>query len=306
MQVEVETEKDFEAFWKEYNDLLVFTKKPDKGRKAEDFLYKNIKAEHHDTIAKDLKILRFVKDTDIDKFDSRIRGKFKSLAGRVLKEYNAEIHTVEAFKIPTDYPVVPMIDFHLKKPQAIGFYTCDPQGRNFVIDEVWENLSPEEVADAIIRRKGGKVWNITEAFIDPLSKGDVGYLKNRYGDVEDSFSIIKKKLAMHEIYLDVASKDKDSGLRNVKTWLCGPNKMPVLFFFDTLNEPSAYGHFFEIMRYVYDDEGKPIKENDHFMENLYRYTLTGNKYVPLEDQLSEEELEDRKGERKTASSVTGY
>jgi len=29
---------------------------------------------------------------------------------------------------------------------------------------------------------------------------------------------------------------------------------------------------------VFDDDGKPAKENDHFMENFYRYSLTGVKY----------------------------
>ena len=31
-------------------------------------------------------------------------------------------------------------------------------------------------------------------------------------------------------------------------------------------------------RWVFDDKGKPAKENDHFMENAYRFQLTGTKY----------------------------
>jgi hypothetical protein len=71
----------------------------------------------------------------------------------------------------------------------------------------------------------------------------------------------------------VASKDKESGIQNIKTWLRGPNGMPTVYIFDTCER-----HFFEVQRWVFDDNGKPMKENDHFMENFYRYTLTGAKY----------------------------
>lgn len=284
--------KEFEAFWKEYIDLLVFTKKPDKGRKAEQFLYDNIDGKFHDVISRDLKILRFVKDTDIDKFYTRIHGKFKSLVGRVLKHYNVDKHMCEAFDIPTDWLVEVQIDFHLGTPQAISYYTADPQQRNFVIREIWDNLSAEEISDDIIRCKLGKTWNIKEAYIDPLSKGDVGYLKNRFGKhIEDSFSILKNKLKKHGIKLDVASKDKDSGIKNLERWLEGPNKMPTLFYFDTLNQSPNYGHFHELQRWIYDENMKPAKEFDHFMECDYRHTLTGFKwkepdkpYVPTPPQ----------------------
>ncbi len=76
-----------------------------------------------------------------------------------------------------------------------------------------------------------------------------------------------------------ASKDKDSGIRNIKTMLVGANKMPTLFFFNSLpSYDGAYGNLYEINRWIYYEDGKPAKVNDHFMENLYRYTLTGIKY----------------------------
>ena len=224
-------------------------------------------------------IKNFEKDIPADQRLARIEGGWLQLIGKVLKEFNKDIHIIDGFKIPPDWPVTPFIDIHLNKPQAISFYTVDKYGRRYVIDEIWENLSPEEIADEIIKRKVKNTWNIDTVFIDPLAKGDSAYIKNRGLMIEDSFTIIANKLANYQIQLLGASKDKNSGIRNIKTWLCGVNKMPLLFFFNTLpSYNGAYGHLYEINRWVYDKEGKPAKEMDHFCENLYRYTLTGIKY----------------------------
>jgi hypothetical protein len=55
--------------------------------------------------------------------------------------------------------------------------------------------------------------------------------------------------------------------------LKGPNNLPTLYIFDTCER-----FIYEVKRWVYDDDGKPIKENDHSMENAYRYTLVGNRW----------------------------
>ena len=216
---------------------------------------------------------KFIKDIDPEDVPPRVFGQFKSLVGRVLKEFEENVHKVQSFKVPTDWPVVPMIDFHLSTPQAISYWACDPQDRTFCVAETWENISSGGIADDIIRKiKGGML--IRNAFIDPLSKGDTQYMKNQLGtDIEDAYTTISNKLAKHGITLHVASKDKTSGIKNVKDRLRGPNLMPTTYIFDTCER-----HLHEVQRWVYDDKGKPAKENDHFMENWYRYTLTGTKY----------------------------
>ena len=114
-------------------------------------------------------------------------------------------------------------------------------------------------------------------YIDPLSKGDTAYMKNRAGDsLRDSFSIIQERFEDHGIELHVASKDKDSGIRNIWSALEGPNEMATYYVFDTCER-----HLFEIFRWVYDKEGKPAKEFDDMMENWYRATLTGLEYEEL-------------------------
>jgi hypothetical protein len=208
---------------------------------------------------------------------ARIDGKWLVLAGLVWR-FNADVHLIDDFELPTDWPVVPMIDFHPALPQAIAFFATDPVGFHYAIKQVWKHLSPEATADVIIRAKMGG-WRIEDVFIDPLSKGDTAYVKNRFGDVPDSFSVIKDRLSGHGITLHVATKDKSSGILNVEKMLQGPNGRPVLFFFRTLiDSVHEEGLVWEIQRWNYDENNKPRDENDHFMENLYRYSLVGNKY----------------------------
>ena len=78
--------------------------------------------------------------------------------------------------------------------------------------------------------------------------------------------------------LNAASKDKESGVRNLTNWLEGVNKLPTLYFFDTCKM-----HIHQIQRWVYDENNLPKKENDDFPENLYRYTLLNPQYIPLHE-----------------------
>jgi hypothetical protein len=50
--------------------------------------------------------------------------------------------------------------------------------------------------------------------------------------------------------------------------------MPSLFFMEKCKR-----HIHEAMRWIYDKDGLPQKENDHMMENLYRSTLSGTRYT---------------------------
>jgi len=266
-----------EAQSQEFFDLLLYENKErerpveDKGAKAEKYLEKVV--NNLDKIS-ELKILKFIKDIDPADVPPRVFGQFKSLVGRVLKGFEDDIHVIEPFDIPTDWPVVPMIDFHLNVPQAVSYWTVNPQGINYCIGEFWDNTDGGGISDDIIRKTKRFGWDITDAYIDPLSKGDTAYMKNRYGsDLQDTFSIIEGKLSSHGITLHVASKDKESGIRNIQTWLFGPNKLPTMYVFS-----NCARFLYEVKRWVFDDDGKPIKENDHMMENAYRYTLVGNAY----------------------------
>lgn len=264
----------------EFFDLLLYenaekkTPVVDKGRGSERYLESLISVDKYQDIGK-LKILKFIKDIDPSDVPPRVFGQFKSLVGRVLKEFDLNIHRVKTFEVPTDWPVTVMIDFHLSTPQAISYWAVNRQDIHYCVREVWKNLSADEIADDIIKAEKAFGWNIQNVYIDPLSKGDTAYMRNMLGtNIRDTYSIIEEKLSEHGMTLHVASKDKDSGIKNIQTWLKGVNGLPTCYIFEDCER-----HFYEVSRWVFDDNGKPAKDGfDHFMENWYRYTLTGAKY----------------------------
>lgn len=212
---------------------------------------------------------------------ARVDGGWLNLVGLVWGGFDKEVHIIDPFEIPTDWPVVPLVDYHPSHEIAIGYYAVDPFDRIYVIEESYGHMSPENVRDDIVRKMISNAWRISDAFIDPLSKGDMAYVKNRGLDVPDTFSVLKEGLWKHGVELHVATKDKASGIRNVENMLEGPNSMPTLFFFRSLDKIEKEGHLWEIVRWTYGDDNKPKDENDHFMENLYRMTLTGVKYSKM-------------------------
>ena len=255
-----------------YDDPVRKTPVSDRGLAAEKYLEKIVVSARLDEIS-GLKILKFIKDIDPSDVPPRVFGEFKALVGRVLKKFDDNVHLIEPFEVPTDWPVVPMIDFHLSTPQAVSYWTVNKQDIHYCIGEMWKNCNAEEIGDNIIR-KAKLGWNIEDAYIDPLSKGDTAYMRNALGtDIKDTFTILDEKLSAHGITLHVASKDKTAGIKNIETRLEGPNRMPTVYIFN-----DCVRHIFEVKRWVYDDDGKPVKENDHMMENWYRFTLTGTRY----------------------------
>lgn len=267
---DAEKEKFFELLL--YDDKEKGKYVTDRGNRAETYLEGILPLEKHALIS-NLKILKFIKDIDPSDVPPRVFGEFKSLVGRVLKEFDSDIHVIKPFEVPTDWPVTVMVDFHLSTPQAISYWAVDKRDCRYCVGETWKHLSANGIADDIIRHARAG-YRIEKAFIDPLSKGDTAYMRNQLGvDIEDAFTTISNKLAEHGITLYVASKDKVSGIRNIQEWLKGPNGMPTCYVFDNCER-----HLYEVRRWVYDDNGLPQKENDHFMENFYRFTLTGAKY----------------------------
>jgi hypothetical protein len=226
----------------------------------------------------DMQIERFIQDIPEDERMPRLYGRFKSLQGRVYKDYSPDIHIIESFEVPADWPVFFQIDFHLSKPQAVAYYTVDKQDTMYVIREVWLNMSDEELADEVIRSKRKFGWRLERGEIDPLAKGDTKYLRNSIGNKTDAFTTIKQKLAPHGILFEVASKDKVSGIKNMQSRLKGPNGRPTYYVFK-----DCVRHKHEFLRFVYDEDGIPKKENDDMMECGYRATLMGVVYTDLSD-----------------------
>jgi len=76
--------------------------------------------------------------------------------------------------------------------------------------------------------------------------------------------------------------------------------MPSLFVFSDLRRTIM-----EFEGYMWDEETqKPMKKDDHMMENLYRLCLWDTQYIPLEDEVYGDEHKLVRGYGRDI--ITGY
>lgn len=238
---------------------------------------------------------QFKKTLNADEIQARIHGVPSYMSGLVYpqfkREYKPEGHLVERFEIPTDWMIDIAIDIHPRKPQAILFRATAPNSYRYLCEEIYDYGDGKWVGEQIVRKVNRNAYRVNEVIIDPLSKGDSN-------QDNTTFDKIAEILMRNGMILRVASKDKDSGIIEVKNQLKGPNNEPSLFFFDDLTRTVM-----EIQGYMYEDKGermgKPIKEDDDMMENLYRLSLLDTRWEPFVEYQEHKETRKR-------DAVTGY
>lgn len=216
--------------------------------------------------------------TDEDRA-ARTEGGWLQLSGRIIPGFHTNTHTIDPIieKVPSDWPVIALVDTHLKLPHAISYFALDKYNRLYLIKETWEALSPEDIADEIIRTKQRYFLRLENAFLDPLSKGDTEFIKRHGQNVPDTFTTVSLKLYEAGIRTEVASKDKKSGIANIKAGFKKDPRLSTIFISRDCTTTIE-----ELNNWVYDPKtNKPKDENDHFCENLYRATLSGIKYTSV-------------------------
>jgi hypothetical protein len=238
-------------------------------------------------------VQQFNKTLTDDERQARIYGKPSYLSGLVLKKYNRRKHLVKRFQIPLDWLVDIAIDTHPRKPQAILFQATSPRGDQFVCDEILNHGDGKWIAEQIITRiKFRTYMRINRVICDPLAKADSN-------NPNSTFDTIQRYLAPHDIMLEVATKDKDSGIIKINSALETPNGEASLFFFDDLVQTPR-----EAENWMYEDKGenlgKPSKKEDDMMENLYRLQLLDTEWYDYEED------EDNYHEEQRVNSTTGY
>ena len=202
-----------------------------------------------------------------DEKSARLHGIPSYMSGLVYPQFSRKYrdrggNLVKRFDIPLDWLVDIAIDVHPREKQAILCVATDPRGERYVCGEVWDHGDAKWVGEAVVRLVKYNSYRVNRAIIDPLSKGD--------GNNDESvFEIVSRILMGYGIVLELATKDKDQGILEVKKHLLGPNGMPSMWFFDDLRRT-----IFEIEGYMWDkDTQKPMDKDDHMMENLYRVCL---------------------------------
>jgi len=225
--------------------------------------------------------------------EAHLRGK-PSYLSTLIWDIDRRLHVKKRFPVPLNWIVDVFIDFHPSKPWMVNFFATEPRQFHWAIYEMWENMNSKSMAEKIVLFLLTNKFRIGGIWIDPLAKGDEN---SGYTD-ETVFQIMWNVFAPYGINLQVASKDKDNGLKLVSELLMTENEMPALFFFDDLKKTLE-----QCENYVLDPKtGKPSKEEDDAPENLYRYALLNRQWEePYQDQGDYRYVDDR-----SRSSATGY
>jgi len=227
---------------------------------------------------------QFAKTLTADEEDARLKGIPSYMSGLVYPKFSRKAHLVERFTIPLDWVVDIAIDIHPREKQAVLFIATDSRNERYCCDEIWDHGDGKWVAEEIVRKIKRNAYRVSSIIIDPLAKSDSN-------NDDTTFGKVASVLSQNGLVLQVASKDKDSGILDVKDHLVGPNKKPSMFFFDDLIRTIM-----EIEGYMWDEETqKAAKKDDHMMENLYRLCLLDTQYVSPDDDYSETYDEDEIG-----------
>jgi hypothetical protein len=238
---------------------------------------------------------RFIKKLSPDEIESRIKGIPSYRSGLVCYNFKRNVHVIERFPIPSDWLVDIQIDVHPRKEQAVLFTATAQDQKKYSCFSIWEHGSAEWLADEIVRIVNRNALRVGRVGIDPLAKGDSNPQAG-----ETTYSKIRDRLSRHGMVLEIASKDKDSGIRELNTHMKGPNGEPSWFIFRDL--PVAIR---QIEGWMYEDkgenQGKPSKKDDDFCECLYRTMLFDTTWYPY-DEFEEPEG----GQDGTIDEQTGY
>jgi len=205
---------------------------------------------------------------------ARIYGIPEYMQGLVYPQFKRKDHLWEWFKMPLHWMVDIGIDIHPRERQAVLFVATDPRNERYICDEIWDYGDGTWVGEEVIRRINQNSYRVNRVVIDPLSKGDSN-------NAETTYQKIANVLGRYGFALEVASKDKDAGILEVKKHLKGPNNRPSIFLLD-----NCIRTLYEIEGYMWNkDTGKPLDKDDHMMENLYRILLLNTQYVEPEEEV---------------------
>jgi hypothetical protein len=213
----------------------------------------------------------YLSKTDIAEFEAtltdeerecRINGIPLELSGLVYKQFSYERHVLKSVpkgwdgfhRPPKDYIIYYAIDPHPQTAHAVLFIAVAPTGQKFIFNEIWQSERSLQVLAGNIHR-AIEGYTVGRAEMDPLGFQQHPVTERTMAD----------ELLNHGLVLQKASKDKSFGILNAQEQLRKPDNIYV--------SPNLNRFLFEINRYCYDKENKPVDKDDHMMENMYRLLI---------------------------------
>lgn len=208
----------------------------------------------------------------------RIDGLPLELAGLVYKEFDYARHALDCPKGWTDWCTPPAshvisysIDTHPQTPQAALFVATDQNGTHFIYDELYRNGTHEVLAEEIRHRIDGRRLGVRKC--EPAAW------------IEDQSTefCLGEWLCQNGVWVERASKAKAFGILQMRKLLSRTGAVYV--------NPNLRRFMYEINRYCYDKENKPIDKDDHLMEAMYRLFIKEPVWYP-ETESSKDGVDD--------------
>lgn len=196
----------------------------------------------------------------------RLNGIPLELSGLVYKEFSRSTHVLTQLPAdwkswdspPPSWSHFAAIDPHPRTPHAVLFIAVGPHGTPIVYDEIFLNMTSEDLAKAVLKKLEGR--NHGPVKCDPIAW------------IEDpiSHASMARSFSQHGLFVVKASKSKEHGILHMRSVLKDP--LGVRFV------PTVHRTLWEISRYCYDKENKPIDKDDHMMECMYRLFINNPSY----------------------------
>ena len=207
-----------------------------------------------------------------EEIECRTKGIPLELSGLVYKSFNFSKHVLQklphgwtAFdQPPKNYSIYLTIDTHPQTPMAVLFVAVAPTGQKFIYDEIWMKASIEDLSKVILTKLDGYSYAIPKcepnAWInDPITE-----------------SSIAEEFMKNGLLVEKSSKAKAFGIVKMNGELSKEGNIFV--------SPQVQRFLFEINRYCYDKENKPVDKDDHMMENMYRLFINDPIYFDASGQ----------------------
>lgn len=217
----------------------------------------------------DLSIARFEAELDDDEKDCRLSGIPLELSGLIYKGFKRDVHVLPSlpdgwrdWHLPARSCILHCrVDTHPVNPHAVMFAAVGPSEIPVVCHEIYKACDADTLCEMI-----NDYVKLTGCFLGSL-KVEPGAWNN---DPATRTASIASYFFKHNLFPVKAPKDLSTGILIVK----GALKNQRVFF-----TPECRRTFWEFARYRYDPEtGKPVDENDHMMENLYRLLITPTRW----------------------------
>ncbi len=213
---------------------------------------------------KEIALLESTMDETV--LQSRRYGKFCTRGGLVYPEFDESVHVIDPFEVPESWQDTISIDPGLKNPLSAHWYCTDYDGNVYVVAEHY-------LAEAGIDEHAAAIHAISDRI--GWKKDDKGRLSAIIDSAAEAKTLAAQR-SVSELFYDRGilvsprvDKDVFSGIAQVKSYLSRKNGFPNLYIFR-----GCVNLIREFKGYFWGGDDRPIKKDDHAMDELRYYLMT--------------------------------